>query len=112
MVRLDTETSADFELAAYDANEAGAKHFVVDLAEISYVSSAGLRVLLALAKKLDGNGELKLASIKGVVREVFGLVPSQACNGGIMAHCCPLTRASWAGGLWISFMKTGRGTCG
>ncbi len=69
--RLDTETSADFELAAYDANQAGAKHFVVDLAEISYVSSAGLRVLLALAKKLDGNGELKLASIKGVVREVF-----------------------------------------
>ena len=69
--RLDTETSADFELAAYDANEAGARHFVVDLAEITYVSSAGLRVLLALAKKLDGIGELKLAGIKGVVREVF-----------------------------------------
>lgn len=69
--RLDTDTSADFELAAYDANEAGARHFIVDLAEITYVSSAGLRVLLALAKKLDGKGELKLASIKGVVREVF-----------------------------------------
>jgi anti-anti-sigma factor len=69
--RLDTETSADFELAAYDAHQAGARHFVVDLSEISYVSSAGLRVLLALGKKLEGNGELKLSGIKGVVKEVF-----------------------------------------
>jgi anti-anti-sigma factor len=69
--RLDTETSADFELAAYDAHQAGARQFVVDLSEISYVSSAGLRVLLALGKKLEGNGELKLCGIKGVVKEVF-----------------------------------------
>jgi anti-anti-sigma factor len=69
--RLDTETSADFELAAYDAHQAGARHFVVDLTEITYVSSAGLRVLLALGKKLEGNGELKLSGIKGVVKEVF-----------------------------------------
>jgi anti-anti-sigma factor len=69
--RLDTETSADFELAAYDAHQAGSRQFVVDLSEITYVSSAGLRVLLALAKKLEGNGELKLAGIRGVVKEVF-----------------------------------------
>lgn len=69
--RLDTETSADFELAAYDAHQAGTRAFVVDLSQISYVSSAGLRVLLALAKKLEGGGELKLCGIKGVVKEVF-----------------------------------------
>jgi anti-anti-sigma factor len=69
--RLDTETSADFELAAYDAHQAGARQFVVDLSNVSYVSSAGLRVLLALAKKLEGQGALKLCGIKGVVKEVF-----------------------------------------
>jgi anti-anti-sigma factor len=69
--RLDTETSADFELAAYDAHQAGARQFVVDLSEVSYVSSAGLRVLLALAKKLDGQGALKLCGVKGIVKEVF-----------------------------------------
>lgn len=69
--RLDTETSADFELAAYDAHQAGIRAFVVDLSQITYVSSAGLRVLLALAKKLEGSGELKLCGIKGVVKEVF-----------------------------------------
>jgi anti-anti-sigma factor len=69
--RLDTETSADFELAAYDAHQGGARQFVVDLSEVSYVSSAGLRVLLALAKKLEGQGALKLSGIKGVVKEVF-----------------------------------------
>ena len=69
--RLDTETSADFELAAYDLFEAGAREFVVDLGAISYVSSAGLRVLLALAKKVDGKGSLKLVGLKGVVKEVF-----------------------------------------
>ena len=52
--RLDTETSADLELALQDLQAAGANHFLIDMAEIGYVSSAGLRVLLALAKQLDG----------------------------------------------------------
>ncbi len=69
--RLDTETSPDFELAAYDAQNGGAKEFIVDLSEVTYVSSAGLRVLLALAKKLEGKGSMKLTGLKGVVKEVF-----------------------------------------
>lgn len=69
--RLDTETAPDFELAAHDLLEAGARHFVVDLGQISYVSSAGLRVLLALAKKVEGQGVLRLASLQPVVKEVF-----------------------------------------
>lgn len=69
--RLDTETAPDFELAAHDLLEAGSRQFVVDLAQISYVSSAGLRVLLALAKKVDGQGVLRLAALQPVVKEVF-----------------------------------------
>lgn len=69
--RLDTETAPDFELAAHDLLEAGGRQFVVDLGQISYVSSAGLRVLLALAKKVDGQGVLRLSSLQPVVKEVF-----------------------------------------
>lgn len=69
--RLDTETAPDFELAAHDLFEAGGRQFVADMSQISYVSSAGLRVLLALAKKVEGQGALRLAGLQPVVKEVF-----------------------------------------
>ena len=70
--RLDTETSADLELALQDLQGAGAAHFVIDLGDIGYVSSAGLRVLLALAKQLDGGrGSLKLCALNEAVSQVF-----------------------------------------
>ena len=72
--RLDTETSADFELAAHDLTSAGERRFVVDMGGISYVSSAGLRVLLALAKEVNsGGGALRLCSLAPSVRQVFDL---------------------------------------
>lgn len=70
--RLDTETSADLELAIADLQAAGANQFLVDLAEVGYVSSAGLRVLLATAKQLEGGrGSLKLCCLNDSVRQVF-----------------------------------------
>lgn len=69
--RLDTETAPDFELAAHDLFEAGGRQFVADMGQISYVSSAGLRVLLALAKKVEGQGSLRLCALQPVVKEVF-----------------------------------------
>lgn len=69
--RLDTATASDLELALGDLERAGARHFVIDLAGISYVSSAGLRVLLMLAKRLEGSGSLRLAGLNPQVRQVF-----------------------------------------
>jgi len=70
--RLDTETSADLELALQDLQSAGATHFLIDMADIGYVSSAGLRVLLALAKQLDGGrGSLRLCELNAAVTQVF-----------------------------------------
>jgi anti-sigma B factor antagonist len=70
--RLDTETAADLELALQDLQAAGANKFLIDLADIGYVSSAGLRVLLALAKQLDGGrGVLRLCSLNDAVKQVF-----------------------------------------
>ena len=70
--RLDTETSADLELALQDLQAAGATHFLIDMADIGYVSSAGLRVLLAVAKQLDGGrGSLRLCELNAAVMQVF-----------------------------------------
>jgi stage II sporulation protein AA (anti-sigma F factor antagonist) len=70
--RLDTETSADLELALADLQAAGANRFVIDMADIGYVSSAGLRVLLALAKQLEGSrGSVRLCSLNDAVKQVF-----------------------------------------
>ena len=70
--RLDTKTSHDFEKAVLDALGAGTRRFVVDLSELEYLSSAGLRVLLILARKLTGpGGYLAICSLNESVKAVF-----------------------------------------
>lgn len=70
--RLDTETSADVELALQDLLAAGERNFLIDMTNIGYVSSAGLRVLLATAKQLEGGkGSLRLCGLNPSVRQVF-----------------------------------------
>jgi anti-anti-sigma factor len=70
--RLDTETAVDVELALQDLLAAGEREFLIDLSGIGYVSSAGLRVLLSLAKQLDGGkGSLRLCGLNAAVSQVF-----------------------------------------
>ena len=69
--RLDTDSASDLELALQDLDASGAKHFVVDLAQIGYVSSAGLRVLTALSKSCESGGSLRLAGMSAQVKQVF-----------------------------------------
>lgn len=69
--RLDTDTSADLELAVQDFLQEGSTDFVIDLQGVGYVSSAGLRVLLAMAKSLEGKGRLRLCALNQTVRQVF-----------------------------------------
>jgi anti-sigma B factor antagonist len=69
--RLDTDSASDLELALQDLDAAGAKHFVLDLAQIGYVSSAGLRVLTALSKSCEDGGSLRLAGMSAQVKQVF-----------------------------------------
>lgn len=72
--RLDSETAGELELVLHDAQSAGRRHFVIDMAAVSYVSSAGLRVLLALAKRLDGGvGSVRLCAMNASVKQVFDI---------------------------------------
>ena len=69
--RLDTVTSAQLE-EELQGQEIQESTVVVDFEKVEYVSSAGLRLLLALKKQLDGQGKtMDIININKVVREIF-----------------------------------------
>jgi len=69
--RLDTLTAPDLEKALNDL--ADVTHLVIDFAEISYISSAGLRVLLSLQKRMSGEKDMVVQNVKDAVLEVFDM---------------------------------------
>ena len=66
--RLDTTTAPEFE-SFLNANLAGTKALMIDCEKLTYVSSAGLRVLLSAHKKMKGAVTLK--NVCELVMEVF-----------------------------------------
>src|SRR5215470_4356056 len=72
--KLDTTTAKTFEVKILGHIESGDRRFIIDLAQLDYISSAGLRVFVLAAKRLaSGNGKIVLCSLKGPVREVFNI---------------------------------------
>ncbi|MDH3998265.1 MAG: STAS domain-containing protein [Desulfuromonadales bacterium] len=71
---MDAVTAPDYENSFNELITAGEKHFIVDLSGLSYISSAGLRVILTTAKTLKGaEGQVLFANIEGTVKEVFDM---------------------------------------
>lgn len=72
--RLDALTAPAFEGEARKLLEDGSKSVVLDLTDLMFVSSAGLRGILFLAKGLRASqGEVRFAGLQPAVREVFGI---------------------------------------
>lgn len=70
--RVDSNTSADLErsLLARGAEP----RLVLDLSGVEYVSSAGLRVFLMLARKMKAsNGSLVICALSPSAKQVFDL---------------------------------------
>ena len=69
--RVDTVTAPELEAGLKFGD---ATCVVIDLANVPYMSSAGLRLLLAAHKKmLAKGGELQIANVQDVVREVLDI---------------------------------------
>ena len=66
--RLDTSTALEFE-GFIDECLSQASALVIECKDLEYVSSAGLRVLLAAHKKTAG--AMKLTNVCEIVMEVF-----------------------------------------
>ena len=70
--KIDAITSNDLEIAINDQIYQNNNKIVIDLTEVNYISSIGLRILLIALKKVKlRQGDLKLASLQPFVREVF-----------------------------------------
>ena len=70
--RLDTSTSGDAYDQMVGIAKSGVTKVVLNLDKMEYVSSAGLRVFLTVAKLLKSSmGELKICHANGVVKEVL-----------------------------------------
>ena len=72
--KLDTQTSPDVQAQLTQLIDQGETKLVVNFEKLAYISSAGLRVLLAAAKQLKGNsGELRICSLNEVVQKDFDI---------------------------------------
>jgi anti-anti-sigma factor len=71
---LDTNTAPEAQERFDQLIGDGAKKLLVDFKTLDYISSAGLRVLLATAKRLGGEGgSLRICHLNDTVREVFDI---------------------------------------
>lgn len=68
--RLDTTTAPELEEALMN-DLTGIKELSFDFAKLEYISSAGLRVLLAAQKIMNGQGSMKISNVVSDIMEVF-----------------------------------------
>ncbi|MFN8473622.1 MAG: STAS domain-containing protein [Anaerolineae bacterium] len=74
--RIDHQTAPELQTVLNELIESGHFKIVVDMEKVTYISSAGLRVLLAARKgvKRWNRGDLRLAAVQPYVRETLELV--------------------------------------
>ena len=70
--RLDSTTSPEFEKLLLPKVDGASARVILDLGQLDYISSAGLRVVLMAAKRAkQSSGSFALCGLQENVREVF-----------------------------------------
>lgn len=70
--RMDVIYAPEFERVVGRSISEGETNFIVDFSEVEFISSAGLRSILVIAKKLEARGgKLSLCGAKDAVKRVF-----------------------------------------
>jgi anti-sigma B factor antagonist len=95
---LDLGTASQLETAIDRICDDGAREIVLDLRELSFIDSSGLRATLACRKVCESRGcEFSLTSVQAPVRRVFeltGLVERLSIRGKVLAGRLPHRRRS------------------
>ncbi len=68
--RLDTTTAPELDAVLKDSL-GGVEDLTMDFEGLEYISSAGLRVLLATQKVMNKQGKMKVIHVNEVVMDVF-----------------------------------------
>jgi anti-sigma B factor antagonist len=72
--KLDATTAKTFEEKILGVINSGEQRLVLDLSQLEYISSSGLRVLLLAAKQLQRtHGKIVLYALQDHIRQVFDL---------------------------------------
>ena len=72
--KLDAATSKALEDKILPVIAAGQERLVVELSQLEYISSAGLRVFILAAKRMEeSKGKMILSSLKDSVKQVFDI---------------------------------------
>ena len=70
--RIDAATAKELEPYAIARLEEGARKLVLDLSRVNFISSAGLRAILLISKKME-SGAVKLAGLNNALRDIFDI---------------------------------------
>lgn len=68
--RLDTNTAPELEIAIKGSVD-GVEELTIDMAELDYLSSAGLRVLLGAQKIMNKQGSMTVTHVNDTIMEIF-----------------------------------------
>ena len=68
--RLDTTTAPELEAALKESMD-GVENLILDFTGLEYLSSAGLRVLLAAQKTMNKQGSMVIRNVNDTIQEVF-----------------------------------------
>jgi anti-sigma B factor antagonist len=69
--RIDAVASPELERRLLDLIDKGEKRLIIDLHDVDFISSAGLRVFLMAAKLFFGKGKLVIARPQKGVKNIF-----------------------------------------
>ena len=69
---MDTTTAPELEKCITE-NSDGVTELILDLKDMSYTSSAGLRVILKAQKLMNQQGSMKVTGVQNDVLEVFDM---------------------------------------
>lgn len=73
--RIDSEGAIDMDLALQTAIDEGKSRMILDMANVRYLNSAGLRTLAdVLTQNRDNGGDLKLVALNPKVARVFQII--------------------------------------
>ena len=68
--RLNIDTAPVFS-EALPLDEDSLKELVIDFEKVDYISSAGIRALLAAVQTMEGRGEMKLVKVDESIMKIF-----------------------------------------
>ena len=69
--RIDTTTAPALEAELKHSVTSDVQNLILDFAKVEYISSAGLRVLLAAQKVMKKQGTMTVQHVNDVIMEVF-----------------------------------------